>query len=34
MQARFLDEQIRLKANEALGSDVVSIVRVVVRNAR
>lgn len=34
MQARFLDEQIRLKANEALGSEVVSAVRVVVRNRR
>jgi predicted nucleic acid-binding Zn ribbon protein len=33
-QARFLNEQIRLKANQALGSDVIETVRVVVRNSR
>jgi hypothetical protein len=33
-QARFLHEQIRYKANQALGADVVSSVRVVVRNSR
>ncbi len=33
-QARFLHEQIRLKANQALGSDVIGTVRVVVRNSR
>jgi hypothetical protein len=33
-QARFLHEQIRHKANQALGADVVSAVRVVVRNSR
>ena len=33
-QARFLQEQIRLKANEALGSGVIATVRVVVRNSR
>jgi predicted nucleic acid-binding Zn ribbon protein len=33
-QARFLHEQIRLKANQALGSDVIETVRVVVRNSR
>lgn len=33
-QARFLGEQIRLNANEALGSDTVSTVRVVVRKTR
>ena len=33
-QARFLHEQIRHKANQALGADVVSSVRVVVRNSR
>jgi predicted nucleic acid-binding Zn ribbon protein len=33
-QARFLQEQIRLKANEALGSEVIGTVRVVVRNSR
>jgi hypothetical protein len=33
-QARFLHEQIRLKANRVLGSDVIETVRVVVRNSR
>ena len=33
-QARFLHEQIRLKANQALGSEVIETVRVVVRNSR
>lgn len=33
-QARFLHEQIRHKANEALGSEVIMTVRVVVRNSR
>ena len=33
-QARFLHEQIRLKANQALGSDVIETVRIVVRNTR
>ena len=33
-QARFLQEQIRLKANQALGSEVIETVRVVVRNSR
>ena len=33
-QARFLHEQIRLKANQALGADVIETVRVVVRNSR
>jgi predicted nucleic acid-binding Zn ribbon protein len=33
-QARFLHEQIRHKANQALGGEVVSTVRVVVRNSR
>jgi hypothetical protein len=33
-QARFLHEQIRLKANQALGSEIISTVRVVVRNPR
>jgi predicted nucleic acid-binding Zn ribbon protein len=33
-QARFLNEQIRLKANQALGSEVIETVRVVVRNSR
>jgi predicted nucleic acid-binding Zn ribbon protein len=33
-QARFLHEQIRLKANQALGSDVIETVRIVVRNSR
>jgi hypothetical protein len=33
-QARFLHEQIRLKANQALGGDVIETVRVVVRNSR
>ncbi len=33
-QARFLNEQIRLNANEALGSDAISTVRVIVRNSR
>ncbi len=33
-QARFLHEQIRLKANQALGADVIRTVRVVVRNSR
>jgi hypothetical protein len=33
-QARFLHEQIRLKANQALGSDVIATVRIVVRNSR
>ena len=33
-QARFLNEQIRLKANQALGSDVIETVRVIVRNSR
>jgi predicted nucleic acid-binding Zn ribbon protein len=33
-QARFLHEQIRHKANEALGSEVIKTVRVVVRNSR
>lgn len=33
-QARFLNEQIRLKANQALGSDVIKTVRVVIRNSR
>ena len=33
-QARFLHEQIRLKANQALGSDVIETVRVIVRNSR
>jgi hypothetical protein len=33
-QARFLHEQIRLRANEALGADVIGTVRVVVRNSR
>jgi predicted nucleic acid-binding Zn ribbon protein len=33
-QARFLHEQIRLKANQALGADVIETVRVVVRNPR
>jgi predicted nucleic acid-binding Zn ribbon protein len=33
-QARFLQEQIRLKANQALGSEVIETVRVVVRNTR
>jgi len=34
VQARFLSEQIRKNANEALGSDAISTVRVVVRNSR
>jgi len=33
-QARFLHEQIRLKANQALGSEIITSVRVVVRNPR
>jgi len=33
-QARFLCDQIRLNANEVLGSKVVSTVRVAVRNSR
>lgn len=33
-QARFLNEQIRRNANDALGSEVVASVRVVVRNSR
>jgi predicted nucleic acid-binding Zn ribbon protein len=33
-QARFLHEQIRLKANQALGADVIETVRIVVRNSR
>jgi hypothetical protein len=33
-QARFLQEQIRLKANQALGGDVIETVRVIVRNSR
>jgi hypothetical protein len=33
-QARFLHEQIRHRANQALGGDIVSAVRVVVRNSR
>ncbi|MGZ5214497.1 MAG: DUF721 domain-containing protein [Actinomycetota bacterium] len=33
-QARFLHEQIRLKANQALGANVIETVRVVVRNSR
>ena len=33
-QARFLQEQIRLKANQALGSEVIGTVRVVLRNSR
>jgi len=33
-QATFLAEQIRLKANQALGSDVIATVRIVVRNSR
>lgn len=33
-QARFLGDQIRLNANEMLGSEAVSAVRVVVRNSR
>ena len=33
-QARFLQEQIRLQANQALGSEVIETVRVVVRNSR
>ena len=33
-QARFLHEQIRHKANEALRSEVIATVRVVVRNSR
>ena len=33
-QARFLHEQIRLKANQALGSPTIETVRVVVRNPR
>jgi predicted nucleic acid-binding Zn ribbon protein len=33
-QARFLHEEIRAKANEALGSELVARVRVVVRPAR
>ena len=33
-QARFLHEQIRMKANQALGGDVIGSVRVVVRNSR
>ena len=33
-QARFLHEQIRLKANQALGSEVIATVRIVVRNSR
>ncbi len=34
VQARFLHEQIRRKANEALGSEAITTVRVVVRNSR
>jgi hypothetical protein len=33
-QARFLHEQIRVKANQALGGEIVETVRVVVRNTR
>jgi len=33
-QARFLHEQIRLKANQALGSEIIATVRIVVRNPR
>jgi hypothetical protein len=33
-QARFLNEEIRAKANEALGSDAVRSVRIVLRNSR
>ena len=33
-QARFLHEQIRVKANEALGSETVTSVRIVLRNPR
>jgi predicted nucleic acid-binding Zn ribbon protein len=33
-QARFLHEEIRAKANEALGSDVITSVRIVLRNRR
>lgn len=33
-QARFLHEQIRAKANQALGSEVIATVRIVVRNSR
>ena len=33
-QARFLNEHIRRNANEALGSEMISTVRVVVRNSR
>jgi predicted nucleic acid-binding Zn ribbon protein len=33
-QARFLHEQIRSKANQALGSPIIETVRVVVRNTR
>ena len=33
-QARFLLEQIRSKANQALGSEIIATVRVVVRNPR
>ncbi len=33
-QARFLNEQIRRNANDALGSEAVASVRVVVRNSR
>ncbi len=33
-QARFLNEEIRKKANEALGSERISKVRIVVRNSR
>ena len=33
-QARFLHEQIRIKANLALGSEIITTVRVVVRNPR
>ncbi len=33
-QARFLHEQIRAKANQALGGEIIGTVRVVVRNSR
>ena len=33
-QARFLNEEIRIRANEALGSEVVASVRVILRNPR
>jgi predicted nucleic acid-binding Zn ribbon protein len=33
-QARFLHEEIRANANEALGSDAVTTVRIVLRNPR